>query len=71
MVRAVAQFAAAHDIECVAVHVDSAAIAARLTELGVHNAQGNFIHVPEPLNDLLRSTSTEESQRLRRLYLEL
>jgi diguanylate cyclase (GGDEF)-like protein len=71
MVRTVAQFAAAHDIECVAEHVDSAGIAARLTELGVHNAQGNFIHVPEPLNDLLRSTSTEESQRMRRLYLEL
>jgi diguanylate cyclase (GGDEF)-like protein len=69
-VRRVMQLAVAHRIECVAMHAETVAITRRLAEIGMGFAQGNSIHQAEPLEALLEELADEESQELRRLYLQ-
>jgi Amt family ammonium transporter len=71
MVRAVVQMASNLGIDCVAEFVADRAIYNKLLPLGVGYVQGYYIHEPQLLTDLLQSYSVEESQRVRRLSLEL
>ena len=71
MVRAVVQLASNLSIDCVAEFVADRAIYNKLRPLGVGYVQGYFVHEPQPLIELLRSYSAEESQRVRRLSLGL
>ena len=68
--RRVMQLAAAHRIECVAMHAETVAITRRLAEIGMGFAQGNAVHQAQPLEALLEALADEESQELRRLYLQ-
>jgi diguanylate cyclase (GGDEF)-like protein len=70
MVRRAMMLAGAHQIECVAMHAETVAITRRLAEIGVGFAQGNAIHQAEPLMAVLETLAVEESQELRRLYLQ-
>jgi len=69
-VRSVMQLAGAHEVECIATHAETVAITRRLAELGMGFAQGNAVHQAEPLVALLETLADEESQELRRLYLQ-
>jgi Amt family ammonium transporter len=71
MVRAVVQMASNLGIDCVAEFVADRAIYNKLLPLGVGYVQGYYIHEPQLLTDLLKCYSVEESQRVRRLSLEL
>jgi diguanylate cyclase (GGDEF)-like protein len=69
-VRRAMMLAGAHRIDCVAMHAETVAITRRLAEIGIGFAQGNAIHQAEPLPALLETLADEESQQLRRLYLQ-
>ncbi|MDE2448050.1 MAG: hypothetical protein KGO22_03710 [Gammaproteobacteria bacterium] len=60
----------AHQIECVATDADTVAITRRLAEIGMGFARGNAVHQAEPLVALLETLADEESQELRRPYLQ-
>lgn len=69
-VRSALQLASAQRIECVATHAETVAITRRLAEIGMGFAQGNAVHHAEPLAAVLETLADEESQELRRLYLQ-
>jgi diguanylate cyclase (GGDEF)-like protein len=69
MVQTIVQMSKSLGIECVAECVESLAVAERVRALGVDYVQGFVVHRPEPLKDLLESLKTDESKRLRQLFL--
>lgn len=71
MVHAVVQLANSLNVDCVAEYVADEAIYKKLRPMGVGYVQGYYIHEPEPLIDVLRAYSTAESQRIRRMSLEM
>ena len=70
-VRGIIELARGHRLETVAEYVETEAVAAVLRKLGVDYAQGYAFGKPEPLDAVLKSLAQDESQRLRRLYLEM
>jgi diguanylate cyclase (GGDEF)-like protein len=69
-VRAIVELARGMGIETVAEYVETQAIAAEVRRLGVDYAQGYAFGKPQPLDDLLKELSVDESRRLHRLFLE-
>jgi diguanylate cyclase (GGDEF)-like protein len=69
-VRNIMQLASTQRIECVAMSAETVAITRKLAEMGMDFAQGNAVHQAEPLEALLETLADEESQELRRLYLQ-
>ncbi|MBS0614219.1 MAG: GGDEF domain-containing protein, partial [Proteobacteria bacterium] len=69
-VRAIVELAKGLSLDTVAEFVESAEIAAAVRKLGVDYAQGYFYGKPEPLDELLKKLDSDESQRLRKLFLE-
>lgn len=67
-VAAVLQLARSLEIECVAEFVESEQLLWKLRMMGVPFVQGNFIHQPEPLTDVLDSIARAQSARLRSLH---
>ncbi|MFO1468637.1 MAG: EAL domain-containing protein [Steroidobacteraceae bacterium] len=70
-VRAIVELAKGLSIDTVAEFVETSDIADAVRKLGVDYAQGYCYGKPEPLEDLLRKLDSEESQRLRKLFLEM
>ncbi|MGO9932431.1 MAG: EAL domain-containing protein [Steroidobacteraceae bacterium] len=70
-VREIVELAAGLSMETVADGVDSEGSAQLLRELRVDFARGSAFGEPELLADLLNNLGADESQRLRRLYLEM
>lgn len=71
MVRAVVQLARSLEIDCVAEFVHSDAVLKKVRDLGVGYAQGYLMHEPEPLANVLRALTNDESRRVRKLSLEI
>jgi diguanylate cyclase (GGDEF)-like protein len=69
MVQTIVQMSKSLGIECVAECVESLPIAERVRGLGVDYVQGFIAHRPEPLGDLLESLKTDQSRRMRHLFL--
>ena len=69
-VRAIVELAKGLSLDTVAEFVERAEIAAAVRKLGVDYAQGYFYGKPEPLDELLKKLDSDESQRLRKLFLE-
>jgi diguanylate cyclase (GGDEF)-like protein len=69
-VRAIVELANGMSIDTVAEFVENMDIAAEVRGLGVDYAQGYAFGKPEPLDQVLAGLNNEESQRLRRLFLE-
>jgi diguanylate cyclase (GGDEF)-like protein len=69
MVQTIVQMSKSLGIECVAECVESLPVADRVRALGVDYVQGFVVHRPEPLLDLLESLKTDESKRLRQLFM--
>jgi EAL domain-containing protein (putative c-di-GMP-specific phosphodiesterase class I) len=57
-------------IDTVAEFVETKEIADEVRDLGVDYAQGYAFGKPEPLEKVLCALNNEESQRMRRLFLE-
>jgi diguanylate cyclase (GGDEF)-like protein len=70
-VQAILALARPLELDTVAEYVESEALAARLTLMGIDYGQGYAFGKPEPLDDVLNSLQNEESRRLRVLALEL
>lgn len=70
-VQAILALARPLELETVAEYVETEALAARLTLMGIDYAQGYAFGKPEPLDEVLSSLQNEESRRLRTLALEL
>jgi diguanylate cyclase (GGDEF)-like protein len=70
-VQAILALARPLELDTVAEYVETEALAARLTLLGIDYAQGYAFGMPEPLDDVLNNLQAEESRRLRALALEL
>jgi len=69
-VRAVVELARGLRIETVAEYVENAEIAAQMKTMGVDYAQGYAFGKPEPLDDILKRLTQDESARLHKLFLE-
>ncbi len=69
-VRAVVELARGLGIETVAEYVENAEIAAHVKKMGVDYAQGYEFGKPQPLDEILKQLTEDESARLHRLYLE-
>jgi len=69
-VRAIVELARSLSMDTVAEYVETEEIGDAVRRLGVDYAQGYAYGRPEPLEDVLRSLSEDESRRLRRLFLE-
>ena len=69
-VRAIVELANGMSIDTVAEFVENMEIADEVRNLGVDYAQGYAFGKPEPLEKVLAGLNNEESQRLRRLFLE-
>ena len=69
-VRAVVELARGMGIETVAEFVENTEIAAQMRKMGVDYAQGYAIGKPEPLEDILKQLTADESARLHKLFLE-
>jgi diguanylate cyclase (GGDEF)-like protein len=70
-VRAIVELAKGFAIDTVAEFVENKAIADAVRALGVDYAQGYAFGRPEPLRDALDRLSRDESQRMRKLFLEI
>lgn len=70
-VRGIVELARGLAIDTVAEFVESEAIAAKARAFGVDYAQGYAFGRPEPLESVLESLARDESQRLRRSFLEM
>jgi diguanylate cyclase (GGDEF)-like protein len=70
-VKAIVELTKALSIETVAEYVESDAILAVIRRLGIDYAQGYAIGRPQPLDALLQALEADESQRMRRMFLEL
>jgi EAL domain-containing protein (putative c-di-GMP-specific phosphodiesterase class I) len=70
-VQAILALARPLELDTVAEYVETEAVAARLTLLGIDYAQGYAFGRPEPLDDVLNSLQSEESLRLRTLAAEM
>ena len=70
-VRGIVELARGFSIDTVAEFVENEAIAEKVRALGVDYAQGYAYGRPEPLDSVLESLAHDESQRLRRLFLEM
>ena len=70
-VRAIVELAKGLSIDTVAEYVENEEIATAVRKLGVDYAQGYHFGRPEPLDALLKNLDSDESQRLRKLFLEL
>ena len=66
LVEAIAQIGASMNIRTIAERVDSADVLARLADIGIQYAQGNYISAPRPIA-VLESLVGVESAELRRL----
>ena len=66
MVEAIAQIGESMNIRTIAERVDSADVLARLAEIGIQYAQGNYISAPQPV-DVLATLVGTDSAELRRL----
>ncbi|MET0281479.1 MAG: bifunctional diguanylate cyclase/phosphodiesterase [Steroidobacteraceae bacterium] len=66
MVTAVGQLARTMRIDCVAEFVESEAILTALRRIGIPFVQGNFVHAPQPLTEVLDAIARENAtgQRL-------
>ncbi len=69
-VRAIVELANGMSIDTVAEFVETMEIANEVRDLGVDYAQGYAFGKPEPLEKVLAGLHNDESQRLRRLFLE-
>jgi diguanylate cyclase (GGDEF)-like protein len=69
-VRAIVELADVMSIDTVAEYVETSAVAEEVRNLGVDYGQGYAFGQPEPLSAILEGLSTDESQRLHRLFLE-
>jgi diguanylate cyclase (GGDEF)-like protein len=69
--RGILQLLEPFKVETVAEYVENEAIAQRLRRLKVDYAQGYAFGKPEPMQQLLHNLKLDESQRLRKLALEL
>jgi diguanylate cyclase (GGDEF)-like protein len=69
-VRAVVELARGLGIETVAEYVENAEIAAQVKKMGVDYAQGYAFGKPQPLDEILKQLTEDESVRLHKLYLE-
>jgi EAL domain-containing protein (putative c-di-GMP-specific phosphodiesterase class I) len=70
-VKAIVELAKGLGLDTVAEYVETQEIAAAVRKLGVDYAQGYAYGKPEPLDELLRKLDGDESQRLRKLFLEM
>ncbi len=70
-VQAILALARSLELDTVAEYVETEALAARLTLMGIDYGQGYIFGKPEPLEEVLSNLQIEESQRLRALALEL
>jgi diguanylate cyclase (GGDEF)-like protein len=70
-IQAILALARPLDLDTVAEYVESEAVAARLTLLGIDYAQGYAFDRPRPLDEVLSELQNEESRRLRALALEI
>jgi EAL domain-containing protein (putative c-di-GMP-specific phosphodiesterase class I) len=66
MVEAIAQIGESMNIRTVAERVDSAEVLARLADIGIQYAQGNYISAPQPVA-VLETLVGVDSPGLRRL----
>ena len=69
-VQAILALARPLELDTVAEYVETEALAARLTLMGVDYAQGYAFGRPEPLDEVLNNLQNEESSRMRALALE-
>jgi EAL domain-containing protein (putative c-di-GMP-specific phosphodiesterase class I) len=69
-VCAVVELARGLKIETVAEYVENAEIAEQVKKMGVDYAQGYAFGKPEPLDDILKRLTQDESARLHKLFLE-
>jgi diguanylate cyclase (GGDEF)-like protein len=69
-VRAVVELARGLGMETVAEYVENAEIAAHVKQMGVDYAQGYAFGKPQPLEEILRQLTADESARLHKLFLE-
>lgn len=67
-VRTLAARAAALQIECIAAHASSPTAMHRLRALGIRLAQGNHLHRPAPLGQVMDALREEEQRQLEQLY---
>jgi diguanylate cyclase (GGDEF)-like protein len=70
-IQAILALARPLELDTVAEYVESEAVAARLTLLGIDYAQGYAFDRPRPLDEVLSELQNEESRRLRALALEM
>ena len=70
-VKAIVELSKGLGMDTVAEYVETQEIAAAVRKLGVDYAQGYAYGKPEPLDELLKKLDGDESQRLRKLFLEL
>ncbi len=70
-VQSIVELARNFSVDTVAEYVETEAIARLVRELGVDFGQGDAYGQPEPLEDVLEALSRDESQRLRKLFLEI
>jgi EAL domain-containing protein (putative c-di-GMP-specific phosphodiesterase class I) len=70
-VKGMVELAREFKIGTVAEYVENQGIADYLRRIGVDQAQGYAFGKPEPLDDLLRTLSADESRRMRKMFLEL
>ncbi len=70
-VKAIVELAKGLGMDTVAEYVETQEIAAAVRKLGVDYAQGYAYGKPEPLDELLKKLDGDESQRLRKLFLEM
>jgi EAL domain-containing protein (putative c-di-GMP-specific phosphodiesterase class I) len=70
-VKAIVELSKGLGLDTVAEYVETQEIAAAVRKLGVDYAQGYAYGKPEPLDALLKKLDGDESQRLRKLFLEL
>ena len=70
-VRAIVELAKGYGIDTVAEYVENEPIASAVRKLGVDYAQGYAYGKPEPLETALSRLGADESQRMRKLLLEL
>jgi diguanylate cyclase (GGDEF)-like protein len=70
-VRAIVELARGYGIDTVAEYVETHAIADFLRNAGVDYAQGYAFSKPEPLTEVLKDLSREESQKIHELFLDM
>ncbi len=70
-VRAIVELAKGYGIDTVAEYVETQAVADFLRKAGVDYAQGYAFSRPEPLIEVLKDLSHEESQKIHELFLSM